>query len=56
MREWDSTRVHGVSIINHQRNLPGLERDNVNVFSGAQVKDAENQDVTLVSTWDLFLL
>ena len=56
MREWDITNVRGVSIINHQRNLPGLERDNVHVFSEAQVKDAEDRYITLVSTWDLFLL
>jgi len=56
MREWDVTDVRGVSIINHQRNLPALERDNVHVFSEAQVKDAEDRYITLVSTWDLFLL
>jgi hypothetical protein len=56
MREWDVTNVRGVSIINHQRNLPALERDNVHVFSEAQVKDAEDRYITLISTWDLYLL
>ena len=56
MKEWGRTDVYGVSIINYQRNLPALERGNVNAFSEAQVEDAENLDVTLVSTWDLFLL
>jgi len=56
MKEWNRTDVHGVSIINHQRNLPALERDNDNVFTEAQIQDATNNDFTLLTTWDLFLL
>jgi hypothetical protein len=56
MKEWDRTDVRGVSIINHQRNVPALERDNQNVFTEQQIEDAQNNDVTILTTWDLFLL
>ncbi|MFC1718071.1 hypothetical protein ACFL6S_30700 [Candidatus Poribacteria bacterium] len=56
MKDWDTRDVHGVSIINHERHLPALERNNKNVFTRAQIRDAENQEITLLTTWDLFLL
>ena len=56
MKEWDKVDVRGVSIINHQRNVPALERDNQNIFTKQQVEDAENHDLTILTTWDLFLL
>lgn len=56
MKEWGRTDVRGVSIINHQRNVPALERDNQNIFTKQQVEDAENHDLTILTTWDLFLL
>jgi hypothetical protein len=56
MKEWNRFDVHGVSIINHQRNVPALERDNQNIFTKQQVEDAENHDLTILTTWDLFLL
>ncbi|MCD6456354.1 MAG: hypothetical protein J7K81_06155 [Methanophagales archaeon] len=56
MKEWSRFDVHGVSIINHQRNVPALERDNPNIFTEQQVEDAENHDLTILTTWDLFLL
>lgn len=56
IKDWNRTDVHGVSIINHQRNIPALERDNQNIFTEQQIEDAKNYDITLISTWDLFLL
>ena len=56
MKEWNRVDVRGVSIINHQRNVPALERDNQNIFTKQQVEDAENHDITILTTWDLFLL
>jgi len=56
MKEWDRTDVRGISIINHQRNIPPLERDNRNVFTKQQIDDANSNDITLLTTWDLFLL
>jgi hypothetical protein len=56
MKEWGRVDVRGVSIINHQRHVPALERGNQNVFTEQQVEDAVNHDITLLTTWDLFLL
>lgn len=56
MKEWKKTDVWGVSIINHQRNVPAIERDNLKVFSEQQIKDAESHDIIILTTWDLFLL
>jgi len=56
IKELDRTDVRGISIINHQRNIPPLERDNRNVFTKQQIDDANSNDITLLTTWDLFLL
>lgn len=56
MKEWNRADVHGMSIINHQRSMPALERDNNNVFTVQQIDDAKNHNFTLLTTWDLFLL
>ena len=56
IKEWKRLDVHGISIINHQRNLSALERDNQNVFTQPQIEDAENNETTILTTWDLFLL
>ncbi|GAH53714.1 unnamed protein product, partial [marine sediment metagenome] len=56
MKEWDKTDVRGISIINHQRNIPPLERNNRNVFTKPQIDDANSNDITLITTWNLFLL
>ena len=56
MKEWNRVDVRGVSIINHQHNIPALERNNQNVFTEQQIGDAENHDITILTTWDLFLL
>jgi len=56
MKELGRTDVRGISIINHQRNIPPLERDNRNVFTKQQIDDANSNDITLLTTWDLFLL
>jgi len=56
MKEWNRVDVRGVSIINHQHNIPALERNNQNVFTEQQIGDAENHDIAILTTWDLFLL
>lgn len=56
MKEWDRTDVRGISIINHQRNIPPLERNNRNVFTKPQIDDADSNDIILITTWNLFLL
>lgn len=56
MREWNRTDVQGLAVINHQRNLPALERENRNTFSGDVLANAEEQGFGLLTTWDLFRL
>jgi len=56
MKESNKTDVRGISIINHQRNIPPLERNNRNVFTKQQIDDANSNDITLITTWNLFLL
>ncbi|MEZ6049922.1 MAG: hypothetical protein R3C02_00810 [Planctomycetaceae bacterium] len=56
MKEWGRTDVSGVVIVNHQCNLPALKRDHEKVFTPQQIQDAIHQDVTLVTTWELFKL
>ena len=56
MKEWKRTDVQGLSIVNHQRNIPGLERNHQRVFTEQQVDDAEQSGSGLLTTWELFLL
>jgi len=56
MKEWERTDVQGLSIVNHQRNLPALERNHERAFTQQQVDDAEQSGVGLLTTWELFLL
>jgi hypothetical protein len=56
MREWNRTDIRGLAIINHQRHLPALERDNESLFREDLIINAEEQEFGLLSTWDLFRL
>ncbi len=56
MREWKTTQLHGLVIVNHQRNLPALDRENEHVFQTDVVSNAEEQGFGLLTTWDLFRL
>jgi hypothetical protein len=56
MREWERTDVQGLSVINHQRNLPALDREHEHVFQDDVVTNAEQQGFGLLTTWDLFRL
>lgn len=56
MREWRPSDVHGITLVNHQKGLLPLERDNQNVFTVAQIGDAEANGTGLMTTWDLFRL
>lgn len=56
MKEWGHTEVSGVVIINHQRSIPPLDRRHDAVFTKQQNEDAENHDIVLVTTWELFRL
>jgi hypothetical protein len=56
MREWGRTDLHGLAIINHQRHLPGLDREHEHVFQADVLANAEDQGFGLLTTWDLFRL
>ncbi len=56
MREWGRTDIHGLTIINHQRNLPALDRERTRVFQDDVLTNADEQDFTLLTTWDLYRL
>ena len=56
MKEWQRTNVSGVFVVNHQRHLPALDRDNEQVFTDQQLSDAAENGMGLTTTWDLFRL
>lgn len=51
-REENRGDIHGIFIVNHQRNIEPLERDTP--FTKAQIGDSENSHYSLLSTWTLF--
>ena len=55
MRALSTTNVHGIYVVNHQRNIEPLKRQ-MPPFNDNQIKDAENQSRTLVYTTQLFSL
>lgn len=56
MREWNRTDITGLSVINHQRNLPPLDRNNDTPFRDDLVVSAEEQGIGLMTGWDLHKL
>jgi hypothetical protein len=56
MRQLSRTDIHGLSIVNHQKNIPALERDNDNPFGGDIVTNAEDEGFSLLTTFDLYRL
>ncbi|MFQ5882745.1 MAG: hypothetical protein ACE5I9_09795 [Candidatus Methylomirabilales bacterium] len=56
MREWNRTDIQGLAIINHQRNLPALDRENKAPFREDILTNAKEQKFGLLTTWDLFRL
>lgn len=56
MREWDRTDIAGLAIINHQRHLPPLQRDNSGCYREDVVVTAEKDEIGLWTCWDLYRL
>lgn len=54
-KERNSFNVFGLYIVNHQRFLPPLDRNNP-PFTKTQISDALNDERGLLSTWQLFTL
>lgn len=55
MKEEGTTDIKGISIINHQRILPALER-NKKPFQDDIIVNAQEQNFGIMTTWDLFRL
>jgi hypothetical protein len=53
MRALGRVDIHGILIVNHHRLEPPLERP-YPAFTDQQIKDAEAESYTLVSTWELY--
>jgi hypothetical protein len=56
MREWGRTDINGLTIINHQRHIPALDRDNNMPFRQEILDAASIHKLGLITTWDLFRL
>ena len=56
MREWKRTDVMGLSIVNHQRHLPPLERENSMPFRQELLDAASESSLGLMTAWDLYRL
>ncbi len=56
MKEWGKTEIQGISIINHQRNIPALDRENKKTFRDDILINATEQSFGLLTTWSLFRL
>jgi hypothetical protein len=56
MREWNRIDIVGLSIINHQRHLPPLDRENAMPFRKELLDAAEEYKLGLMTSWDLYRL
>jgi hypothetical protein len=56
MREWERTNILPLSIVNHQRHLPPLERENKTPFRKELLDHSEESRLGMITTWDLFRL
>lgn len=56
VKEWKSFEISGLFIVNHERHLPALERDNEAPFQEDVLTTAEEDGIGLLTTWDLFRL
>ena len=56
MREWKRTDIRGLSVINHQRAIPPLERQNEHVFQPDVIENAKHHGLALLTAFDLYRL
>ena len=56
MKELKRTDIIGVFIVNQQRNIPPLSRENNKVFQDDIIINAIQHDLGLLTTWDLYRL
>ena len=56
MREWKKTEIKGLTIVNHNRHLPPLDRENNIPFRDIILTNAEENLIGLLTTWELYKL
>lgn len=56
MKEWNRVNVKGMSIVNHQRHFPPLDRNNKMPFRQDVIDAATEQEIGLLTGWDLHRL
>lgn len=56
MREQNRTNIFGLSLINHQRHIPPLQRDNVMPFRQELLHVALENHLGLLTVWDFYRL
>ncbi len=56
MKEYSRHDIIGLSIINHERHRPALERGNTKPFRDTILTAAKKQGIGLITGWDLFRL
>ena len=54
-REWERFDVRALTVVNHERGLPPLDRQQ-QPFQKAQIDNAEGENLGLMTTWDLYRL
>lgn len=55
-KERGDLKVKGLTIINHERNLPPMQRQNDKVFRDDVVTNAREREIGLLTTWNLYRL
>lgn len=56
VREWKRLDIQGLTIINHERHLPPLDRENKSPFRDVILTNASHGRFGLLTTWDLVRL
>ena len=56
IKEWKRMDVRALCVLNHQRHVPPLDRDYENVFRADILANAQQHDLGLITTWDLYKL
>ena len=56
MKEWERVDVNSLTIINHQRNIPPLDRENNMPYRQELLDGASQIDSGLMTAWDLYRL
>ena len=56
MKQLKRTDIKGLFVVNHERNIPPLSRNFNNLFTEDVLTNAENQEIGLITTWEIYRL